>query len=150
MTTAINRTRRLVLWAIPAIVALGGGAFGAKMLLPPPAGLDYSLTRTSENGSFTATVEPATDPIVIDQVQTWTIAVANADGSSPDLSDITVDGGMPQHGHGLPAEPRVTRDLGGGRFEVEGMLFSMSGWWVVNVHVETAEGEDQAVFNFQL
>ena len=43
-----------------------------------------------------------------------------------------------------------TIDLGDGRFEVEGMLFSMPGWWVVNVHVETAAGTDQATFNFQL
>jgi hypothetical protein len=57
---------------------------------------------------------------------------------------------MPQHGHGLPTEPRVTRGLGDGKFEVEGLEFSMTGWWVVNVHVETAFGQDEATFNFNL
>ena len=150
MTTTIDKTRRVALWAVPAILVLAGAAYGAKMLMPAPADLDYALTQPSDLGTFTATIEPATDPIVLEQVQTWTIELVMADGSSPDLSTITVDGGMPQHGHGLPSEPRVARDLGEGRFEVEGMLFSMPGWWVVNVHVETAAGTDQATFNFQL
>ena len=150
MTTNLNKTRRIALWAIPAVLVLGGVAFGAKMLMPAPADLDYALTRPSDLGTFTATVIPASDPIVIEEPQTWTVEIAMADGTSPDLADITVDGGMPQHGHGLPAEPKVTRDLGGGKYQVEGMLFSMGGWWVVNVHVETSAGPDRATFNFQL
>jgi hypothetical protein len=150
MPTALNQTKRIALWAIPTVFVLGGAAFGAKMLMPAPAGLDYALTRPSELGTFTATVTPATDPIMIEQPQTWTVEIAMADGSTPGLADIAVDGGMPQHGHGLPSEPRVTRHLGDGKFEVEGMLFSMSGWWVVNVHVATPLGPDKATFNFEL
>jgi hypothetical protein len=148
--TTINKAKLTALWAVPAILALAGAAYGAKMLMPAPADLDYALTRPSDLGTFTATVVPATDPIALEQVQTWTVELEMADGSSPDVAAITVDGGMPQHGHGLPSEPKVTRDLGDGRYEVEGMLFSMPGWWVVNVHVETPLGKDQATFNFQL
>lgn len=137
--------KRIALWAVPAILVLGGAAaYGAKMLMPAPDDLDYGLTQTSEGGGFTATLEPG--PITIGTPLTWTVDIAMADGSTPALETVSVDGGMPQHGHGLPAEPRVTRDLGDGKFEVENINFSMAGWWVVNVHV----GDDQAVFNFEL
>ena len=45
------------------------------------------------------------------------------------VAAITVDGGMPQHGHGFPTRPRVTRDLDDGTYLLEGMKFSMTGWW---------------------
>ncbi len=35
---------------------------------------------------------------------------------------------MPEHGHGMNVEPKVTA-LGKGRFSVEGMLLHMSGRW---------------------
>jgi hypothetical protein len=73
-----------------------------------------------------------------------------ADGTPIEPAAITVDGGMPQHGHGLPTVPQVTRNLGDGKFEVEGMKFNMPGWWVVNVHVATPSGQDKATFNLTL
>lgn len=151
MTKTNKRKWTWLLWAVPAVAVLGVvGAHGAMMLVPPPADLDYSTTRASDLGAFTATIEPGAEPIAIGEVQTWTIDVAMADGKPVDLAAITVDGGMPLHGHGLPSEPQVTRDLGDGRFEVEGLKFSMGGWWVVNVHVDTPDGEDKATFNLAL
>jgi hypothetical protein len=63
---------------------------------------------------------------------------------------ITVDGGMPQHGHGLPTKPRVTRALGNGDHLVEGMKFNMGGWWVVKFAVAGEAGRDSVVFNLKL
>jgi hypothetical protein len=136
-----------VLWAAPLIVILGAGAalFG-MMMGPPPADLDLGRTQLSENGLFTATIEPGIDPIAINQIHTWTIEVEMVDGSALKPDAIKVDGGMPQHGHGMPTAPQVTRDLGDGRFAVEGMKFNMPGWWVVNVHV----GDETATFNLTL
>jgi hypothetical protein len=73
-----------------------------------------------------------------------------ATGSAVDVCDVTVDGGMPQHGHGLPTKPRVTRHLGGGDHLVEGMKFNMGGWWVVKFRVAAAQGRDSVVFNVKL
>jgi hypothetical protein len=61
-----------------------------------------------------------------------------------------VDGGMPQHGHGLPTKPLVTRQLGNGDHLVEGMKFNMGGWWVVKFRVNAAQGPDSVVFNLKL
>ena len=72
------------------------------------------------------------------------------DGTRPDIAAVKVDGGMPRHGHGLPTQPVVTHDFGDGRLEVDGVTFNMSGWWVVNVRIDTPTGPDQATFNFEL
>lgn len=151
MATKKRNLSLLLLTGIPAVVVLGAAAvYGARMMTPPPSDLDYSWTRTSEAGTFTATIEPGMDPIAINQIHGWTVEVKMADGSKVDPQAITVDGGMPQHGHGLPTKPQVTEDLGNGRYAVEGMKFNMPGWWVVNVHVKTPEGEDTATFNLNL
>lgn len=150
----MTRTKRKftwVFWALPVVLVLGLAAyFGLRMMAPPPADLDLARTKASEKGTFTATIEPGAEPISINELHGWTISVEMADGTPVDPSAIKVDGGMPQHGHGLPTAPQVTRELGDGRFEVEGMKFNMPGWWVVNVHVATAAGEDTATFNLTL
>ena len=57
---------------------------------------------------------------------------------------------MPQHGHGLPTKPRVTKRLGKGDHVVDGMKFNMGGWWVVKFAVSSAAGSDSVVFNIKL
>ena len=57
---------------------------------------------------------------------------------------------MPEHGHGLPTEPEVTGELDGGRYVVEGVKFSMPGWWVINLHIHTEKERDQASFNVMI
>ena len=54
---------------------------------------------------------------------------------------------MPAHGHGLPTRP-VARDLGGGRYALEGMKFQMSGAWYVELRIHAGPGEDTARVDF--
>jgi hypothetical protein len=57
---------------------------------------------------------------------------------------------MPQHGHGLPSRPQVTKNLGSGNYLVEGMKFQMGGWWVMDFTIN-ANGQTDAVhFNMML
>ena len=44
------------------------------------------------------------------RMQTVRVAIADAAGEPVDDATIGIDGGMPQHGHGLPTRPRVTSD----------------------------------------
>ncbi len=57
---------------------------------------------------------------------------------------------MPQHGHGLPTAPQVTKNLGDGRYRIEGVKFNMSGWWTFEVAVDSADGSDSVTFNIVL
>jgi hypothetical protein len=55
---------------------------------------------------------------------------------------------MPQHGHGLPTQPQVTRELGDGRYLLEGMKFSMPGWSDLKLQVRSTDGQaDRVTFN---
>jgi hypothetical protein len=57
---------------------------------------------------------------------------------------------MPQHGHGLPTRPRVTRNLGGGVYEIEGVRFNMGGWWEFKLAISAPGGSDRVTFNLAL
>ena len=123
---------------------------GCMLFAKPPANLDYSRTRTSEGGLYRATILPKGDSIPKGKLQTWTLHIETAANAPVDSAVVAVDGGMPQHGHGLPTKPRVTRALGNGDHLVEGMKFNMGGWWVVKFDVRAAAGRDSLVFNLKL
>jgi len=57
---------------------------------------------------------------------------------------------MPQHGHGLPTRPRVTRTLGDGIYEIEGVRFNMGGWWEFKLAIAASRGADTVTFNLDL
>ena len=50
---------------------------------------------------------------------------------------------MPQHGHGLPTRPQVTRELADGTYLIEGMKFSMTGWWEIKLAIDSPAGRRQ-------
>lgn len=131
--------------------SLGTGLLAACMhFSQPPKELDYSRTRVSEGGLYRGTITPQGNAIPQGKLHSWTLHVETTDGTPIDSATFVVDGGMPQHGHGLPTRPRVTRDLGDGDHLVEGMKFNMGGWWVVKFRVATAAGSDSLVFNLKL
>lgn len=111
---------------------------------------DYARSRASENGRFRASFQPEVDPIPLNRLQSWTLHLETPDGQPIENATITVDGGMPQHGHGLPTKPQVTRSLSNGDYLVEGMKFQMPGWWVVQFTVAFPEGAETVSFNLSL
>lgn len=115
-----------------------------------PSGLDYSTSLPSENGLYVVSYQASTGTIPVNQMHQWTLHVETADGRPVEAATITVDGDMPQHGHGLPTRPQVTQNLGDGDYLVEGMKFQMGGWWVMDFTI-TADGQTDAVhFNMML
>ena len=120
------------------------------MFARPPRDLDYGRVRTSEAGLYRGTIRPDGDSIPKGKLQKWTLHLENAAGVPVDVAKITIDGGMPQHGHGLPTKPLVTTLLGNGDYRVEGMKFNMGGWWVVKFRVNATPGADSLVFNLKL
>ena len=151
MRCTISRSTRARTFLVSAAVVAVSLLQGCMLFAKPPADLDYSRTRTSEAGRYKATIKPEGDTIPKGKLQRWTLHLETANGAPVDVCTITVDGGMPQHGHGLPTKPRVTRPLGNGDHLVEGMKFNMGGWWVVKFRVASATaGADSVVFNVKL
>ena len=142
------RSYRLLsrLAAAAAVLSLNA----CMLFMKPPKDLDYSRTRTSAAGVYRATIEPQGDTIPKGKLHRWTLPLETASGGVVDSATIAVDGGMPQHGHGLPTKPRATRTLGNGDHLIEGMKFNMGGWWVVKFRVAAAQGTDSLVFNLKL
>ena len=120
------------------------------MFARPPKDLDYGRVRVSEAGLYRGTIIPDGDSIPKGKLQKWTLHLETAGGTPLDVAKITIDGGMPQHGHGLPTKPVVTKQLGNGDYRVEGMKFNMGGWWVVKFRVNATLGADSLVFNLKL
>ena len=116
---------------------------------PPSEPKAYERTQASTAQLYTATFSPA-ESIKVGKLHAWKINVASANGAPIHSAKITVDGGMPQHGHGLPTKPQVTPQLAAGQYLVEGMKFNMGGWWVVKFRIASATGSDSVVFNLKL
>ena len=123
---------------------------GCMMFMRPPKDLDFSRGRASEGGAYRATITPQGDTIPKGKLHRWTLHLETAAGTPVQGATIAVDGGMPQHGHGLPTKPRVTRPLGPGDYVVDGMKFNMGGWWVVKFRIAADAGRDSVVFNLKL
>ena len=105
--------------------------------------------RASALRQFTATLQPD-QPLRPRRMQTVRVAITDAAGTPVDQATIQIDGGMPQHGHGLPTRPRVTRALGSGLYEIEGVRFNMGGWWEFKLAIHTPSGSDTVTFNLAL
>jgi hypothetical protein len=145
------RKLRHLLWIAPAVLLAIGGYRVAAMMQPPPDDLDLSLTHPTTEGMFVVTLEPGLSPVAVGLIHSWTVAVRSSDGSPVEHAVIAIDGGMPQHGHGLPTSPEITQELGGGRYLIEGMKFNMPGWWTLTVEVAAeGAGTDSATFNLAL
>jgi NHL repeat len=112
-------------------------AFGEDLALgypkdaPPGHGEPGSPTRAvcSNGGRYRVRVL-APEPFPANQMFALTAEVEEGCDAPrrPAAAHLRVDGGMPAHRHGMNTEPVVT-PLGGGRYEVKGLLLHMLGHW---------------------
>lgn len=105
--------------------------------------------RASERGVYSATLQTER-PLQVAKMQSVRVVVLDSAGQPVSDAQITVDGGMPQHGHGLPTHPVATPTSDAGVYEIQGVKFNMGGWWVFNLHIGGAAGPDSITFNLDL
>ncbi len=134
--------RRVLLLSATVLVAALATGCGT-----PPTDLDVSLAKPSALGRYRVTLEPPSQGLRINQMHAWKVRLATADGAAVSGAVFQVGGGMPQHGHGFPTQPRVTRELEPGTYLLEGVKFSMTGWWEFKIAIEAAPGADNVTFN---
>lgn len=116
-----------------------------------PRNLDLSLERGTDHGVFRVQLKSGINPVQISKIHQWSVHVSGADGAPVNGATIAVDGGMPEHGHGLPTAPRATPASGPGDYVINGMKFSMTGWWVLKLAVKATDGRtDNITFNVVL
>ena len=134
------------------LAALLAGILAAVYLALPQsaAGPDTSHSKKTQNGLFVASFEPERGVIRQGELQSWVLTLKTAAGAPVEGAAITVSGGMPQHDHGLPTSPQATDYLGNGRYRIDGVKFTMSGWWQLHFGISAAAGSDSVVFNVVL
>jgi len=104
----------------------------------------------SQAGLFHVTYKSKLHPLVINRIHNWVLRVELADGQPVTNADITVEGGMPAHDHGLPTLPRMTQSLGNGEYLLEGMRFHMNGYWEISITINAGGDRDTIVIPLEL
>ena len=123
-------------------------AHDARAQRPPAA--EFGLgPRSSATGRYVATLEPEGE-LRPRRMQTVRVTVVDAEGRAVDGATLTIEGGMPEHGHGLPTRPRVTGSLGEGAYAIEGVRFNMGGWWELKITIAADGDSDTVTFNLSL
>jgi hypothetical protein len=144
--TDVSGLRRLPVPAdLKRLMAVALAVSVAACSTPPD--LDLSLDKKSAAGVYRVGLVPPAQPPAINQMHSWKVKLATAEGTPVSGAKFAVDGGMPQHGHGLPTQPRVTRELEDGTYQLDGMKFSMTGWWELKLAIEGPQGPDKVTFN---
>ena len=71
---------------------------------------------TTRSGFYRISYESEIDPLEINRIHDWVFFIKTPEGEPVSGASITLTGGMPEHNHGLPTAPRMTADLGSGRY----------------------------------
>ena len=149
------KIRTVLVVALTVVAAVAVTGCGHMMMMhggnvARPAATEFGTgPRASASRQFTATLQ-ADQPLRPRRMQIVRVAITDAAGAPVDDATIQIDGGMPEHGHGLPTRPRVTRALGNGLYEIEGVRFNMCGWWEFELAINAPSGSDVVTFNLAL
>ena len=114
------------------------------------AKLDLAAEKMTTADHFKVSIASQTTPVRINHMHDWVLTVKGHGGNPISGAKISVDGGMPAHGHGLPTEPRITKELGDGKYLVEGVRFNMGGHWELRFHIASSQESDKVTFNLLL
>jgi hypothetical protein len=132
----------------PEIKAMGHEH--SMMKAPPPKDLDFSTMKMTANNAFNVMYKSTSGNIRINRIHSWEVTVKDVNGKPVNNAKVTVVGDMPEHGHGLPTRPVVTKIGTEGLYRVDGMKFTMPGWWIVTINVMADGTHDNVSFNLNI
>ena len=130
-------------------------AFFSLVFIPGMMGIHAAADRyptfeiLTRSGN-TLVIQSGLDPIVINRIHSWEIILSTADGTPVQNAIMSLQGGMPDHNHGLPTQPRVTGSPEPGRYLIEGIRFHMPGNWEITLSIKSEAGNDSATLEFSL
>jgi hypothetical protein len=130
-----------ILFALSLVLTLCS-ANAADIRLP-------DLSGVTDQG-FKIEIYSELSPLSINTIHSWHIRVLDRDGEIIELEELNVFGGMPEHDHGLPTQPEVTRRLDNGDYLLEGVRFHMQGLWELQIEFQYAGVDDTAIIDFDL
>jgi len=110
----------------------------------------HAASGVSTDGLYTVAWSSELEPLAINRLHRWTLTLTDSDGEPVEAATFVVTGGMPEHNHGLPTRPQVTRYLGDGRYLLEGMRFHMQGDWTISIAIDSPRGRDTVVLELTI
>ncbi len=132
------------------LAAVLAGILAAAYLHGVRQGPDLSRSKPTANGLFVVAIKPQSGTVRLGEVQSWQLTVTTKEGAPVEYAAIDISGGMPQRSYGLPTSPQVTDYLGQGQYRIDGIKFTISGWWQLRLTISAAHGSDTVVFNIVL
>jgi hypothetical protein len=130
-----------ILFALSLVLTLCS-ANAADVRLP-------DLSGVTDQG-FKIEIYSELSPLSINTIHSWHMRVLDRDGEIIELEELNVFGGMPEHDHGLPTQPQVTKRLDNGDYLLEGVRFHMQGLWELQIELQYAGVDDTAIIDFDL
>lgn len=119
----------------------------AGCMTPTTPELDWSLEKVTKEGKFRVALEPPLPVPPLQEIHAWNIRLMKPDGTPIEKGLVYLNGGMPEHGHGLPTRPTTVGEVAPGVYRVEGVKFNMPGRWELVVAIQANGTEDFAYFN---
>lgn len=151
-TTTVRPLNPLA-WIISLVIGVGilGFVLLRAVLPGEQASVDMRLIKPSLNAQYALALRPLSGSPSVGPIANFALSVQTPGGKPVEDAKIAVGGEMPAHGHGLPTTPRITKTSEPGVYEVDGVKFSMAGYWQLIFNFTSPEaGTDTVTFNFVL
>ena len=89
-------------------------------------------------------------PLRINEMHSWQIKVLDSKSEPVTNASISVEGGMPDHDHGLATRPRVTSEITPGTYLLQGVRFHMPGKWECKFVITAGTRQEIGLADFEL
>lgn len=102
-----------------------------------PADANFSQEATTQGGTWVLSFQTIPEEVELSENFSMIVSVSIDDGLDAEAS-LNLLATMPAHDHAMNTDPAVTAN-GDGTFNVDGMLFHMTGHWRIDVNVESPD-----------
>lgn len=133
-----------------AIVLFTGFLFTSLPLTAQSIATNTPVLEAMSSKGQEITIYSSLTPLEINKIHSWILVLRDDSGEPIENAEIIINGGMPEHDHGLPTAPQVTRQLEAGRYLVEGVRFHMPGLWQIFIDLDVAGEQSTAVIDLEL
>ena len=107
------------------------------------------LTTQTESG-WTIYVDTSINPLRINTMHSWQIRVIDSESKPVTMASVSIEGGMPEHDHGLPTLPKVTSEISPGTYLLQGVRFHMPGRWEIKFTISREDQQEFGMASIQL
>ena len=104
---------------------------------------DTVFREMSIQKKYSVKLKSAVYPIRLNEIHNWMLHLETSDAKNIEDANIHIIGGMPEHGHGFPTTPSVSKHIGNGNYRIEGIKFNMYGLWAMEFSIASSSGFDK-------